>query len=132
MNPGLHPGDLLFEILQIAMQALQLLGRGHETPPAPAIAAAVMAHAVRAATTRAVVAPAKTMSITVATAAAVASSWHITHNTYLLWVGSVSLKDKNKGSLGEDAPPIFSRKISGPKTRPGSRRGSGSPWAPGS
>ena len=84
MNPGLHPGDLLFEILQIAMQALQLLGRGHETPPAPAHATAVVAHAVVGGAATLAVAAAVAESMPAVMAIPVATSWHITHSAYLL------------------------------------------------
>jgi hypothetical protein len=87
VNHGLHPGHLLFELVQVLVQMLQLFGRGYEAPPAPAMAAAVMAHAVKGTTTVAE-APALTMLKAMTTAVSVASSWHITHNAYLLGVGA--------------------------------------------
>ena len=74
MNPGLHPGDFVFELRQVVVKPLQLLGRRYETPPASAHAATVMAHAVES-TTAGAMAPTMTVTVT----AAVALSWYITH-----------------------------------------------------
>jgi hypothetical protein len=82
VNLGLHPGDFIFELRQVVVQALHFLGRRHKTPPTSAPAATVMAHAVEATTA---VAMTPTMAMSVSVTAAMALTWHITHKVYLLF-----------------------------------------------
>jgi hypothetical protein len=89
MNPGLHAGNLFFELGQVVVQTLQLLGRRSEPPPAPAgatarLAAGAVVVSMARACAAALPVTAMPMSVSVPMAVPMAASRYITHDAFLL------------------------------------------------